>query len=94
LTKAEEIKVAPPKNWDKLVAEEIEKQGEDKPEGEAAMNELLKKIYGEGAALSLSLSLPPLSISLSHPHPPSIPAPPIQAFRLPSKSLPFPRFVP
>lgn len=46
---AEDIKVKPPRNWDKLVAEEIARQGEDKPEGEAALNELFKKIYGEGS---------------------------------------------
>ena len=41
--------MAPPKNWDQLVEEEIKKQGEDKLEGEAAMNELFRKIYRDGA---------------------------------------------
>eukprot|EP00048_Salpingoeca_helianthica_P016023 m.230043 g.230043 ORF g.230043 m.230043 type:complete len:313 (-) comp17896_c0_seq1:21-959(-) len=45
----ETIHVAKPKNWDKLAEEEIKKQGEDKPEGDAALNELFKKIYADGS---------------------------------------------
>jgi suppressor of G2 allele of SKP1 len=48
--------VKPPRNWDKLVAEEIARQGEDKPEGEAALNELFKKIYGEGGRCCTELT--------------------------------------
>ncbi|GIY25559.1 protein SGT1 homolog [Caerostris extrusa] len=36
------------KDWDQIVAE-VEKEEDEKPEGEAALNQLFQKIYAEGS---------------------------------------------
>lgn len=37
------------KNWDKIESEIKKEEAEEKPEGEAALNQLFQKIYGEGS---------------------------------------------
>lgn len=37
------------RNWDKLVAEVKAEEKEEKPEGDAALNKLFQKIYGDGS---------------------------------------------
>ena len=37
------------KDWDKLVSEINEEEKNEKPEGDAALNSLFQKIYGDGS---------------------------------------------
>eukprot|EP00047_Mylnosiga_fluctuans_P003820 m.231133 g.231133 ORF g.231133 m.231133 type:complete len:306 (+) comp12168_c0_seq1:18-935(+) len=49
MVSADEIAVKKPKNWDKLIDDEMKKQGEDKPEGDEALNALFKSIYSNAS---------------------------------------------
>ena len=44
----DQIQKKPEKNWDKLVTQADAEAGEDKPTGEAALNEFFQDLYGKG----------------------------------------------